>query len=183
MRLLLSILAVAIGAGAQAPAPVFFTAGPLSCGLRVYTPGSVQQWCYYIAPGAAPVTVCNSIDLVRSASTLPVSGSVFCMAVDATAGLTYQVGSLVWQPIAALPPSTSGTIQYQIVTSTSPCVLTQPGGVCVQNGNPTTNLQTGTLPSGVPIADLWPREWVLTPGLSQFPPGVYRLSPSSPLAR
>src|SRR5581483_3963187 len=54
--------------GAMAQAVVPSTVGPLSCGLRLYTPGSIQEYCFYLPPAGGPlVTVCNALHQITPA--------------------------------------------------------------------------------------------------------------------
>jgi hypothetical protein len=136
---------------AQTPGvPVLTVNGPLSCGVRLYGPNQVQTYCFYLAPPLSPqVLICNALDLVNSGTAAPVAVYKWCGTWDSGGSMVYNVS---WFIIGT--PS-SGTIQYEIATSSYPCTL--PGnpslpywGQTCQNVIGTTNegpIQTGTLQS------------------------------------
>src|SRR5579872_5009477 len=94
-----------------AQTPILTIVGPLSCGLRLYSPGQVQTYCFYTPPSAPPVTVCNALHEITPLSagaSLPVAGSQSCFATDPAGGNIYEVTWFVWQPISAVPPDSTG---------------------------------------------------------------------------
>ena len=133
--------------------PIYTTVGPLSCGLRLYSPGQVQEYCIYAPAGATPLTVCNAVHQITPVAvgaSLPVAASQSCFATDVNAGQNYEVTWLVWEPIVALPPNSTGSVQYQIASTQQACTLNS-NGACVANAGaaPVSNLQSGSFQSGV----------------------------------
>ena len=132
--------------------PIYTNVGPLSCGLRLYSPGQVQEYCLYAPTGGTPVTVCNAIHQITPVAvgqTLPIAASQSCFATDPTAGQNYEVTWLVFEPIVALPANSTGTVQYQIATTQQACAMNT-NGVCVATGAaPIAGVQSGSFPSGV----------------------------------
>ena len=121
---------------AQTPGtPVLTVVGSLSCGIRAFAPGQVQTYCFYNAPPAPVVTVCNSLDALASGSSLAIFKS--CSLLDPASNQAYQV---LWEA----QPNAAG-VQYQIVFETMPCAppTTTLWSDC-KAGTPST-VQSGTL--------------------------------------
>lgn len=95
--------------------PVLTSAGPLSCGLRMYSAGMAQAYCLFNAPPAPVVTVCNSLSAISPAASggLPLGVALSCNATDLPNLLFYSVTWLLY--------ADSGGVQYQVTWSAVPC--------------------------------------------------------------
>lgn len=133
--------------------------GPMSCGLRLYSPGQIQTYCFYLKVGSPPQTICNSLDVVTPANSGPTVAAVkscFGTVVDKTVSpITGTLNAITW--MAWLPFDNTGLITYQIATLTQPCTVGN--GICAPTANGTENMQQGTIPSGVPLAWLPVTRW------------------------
>lgn len=155
---ILGILAsLAAGLAAQPGGPILVTVGPMNCGLRLLSPALGQTWCFWNAAPNPVSTICNKVVQIFQTSAAPpvVAGADSCFATDTTASILYQI---TWLVFAARPPTTAGYIEWQVVTTTSPCTVNPATEVCVSSGSATTNTQQGNFPSGVAtslVGELW----------------------------
>ena len=101
--------------------PVLTVVGPLSCGIRIYSPGTVQTYCFWAPPGVAPTTLCNALDNITGnapatsishscfANTAQVNYEVTWLAYPATPGpaITYQIAQWLFPAVGIPPPQTT----------------------------------------------------------------------------
>lgn len=161
LGLLLSVLAASLAAQSQ---PIVFTAvGPLTCGMRLYTPQSVQTYCLLNSTGA---TLCNALDTILPSAAV----NHACNLNDpATPGL---VDSISWLVYAAAPPNTTGAIRYQISSSVAPCssAPNPVSGLCAVAQFGPVNFVSGSFGQVIPAPAGDPEPFMLVPVLIQLLP-------------